>query len=64
MYLNIMYDNKYLNLNVTDEDDPDIVRIFDEHFSTVGRRLEDFHRSNLSAHAIPTDYLSNFLTQN
>ena len=44
MYLNIMYDNKYLNLNVTDEDDPDIVRIFNEHFSTVRCRIDHFYR--------------------
>ena len=50
--------------DITYENNPDIVRIFNEHFSTVGRRIDDFLQSNHSMNSIPTDYLPNFSTQN
>ena len=50
--------------DITYENNPDIARIFNEHFSTVGRRIDDFLQSNHSTNSIPTDYMPNFSTQN
>ena len=50
--------------DITYENNPDIVRIFNEHFSTVGRRIDDFLQSDHSTNYIQTDYLPNLSTQN
>ena len=54
---NLFKNNKSIIFNdITYEDDPHIVRIFIEHISTVGHRIQDFNQSNLSVHTVPTDY--------
>ena len=45
------------------ENNPDIVRIFNEHILTVGRRVDDFLESNHYTTSIPKDYLQNLSTQ-
>ena len=50
--------------DITYKNNTDIVRIFNEHFLTVGQRIEYFLQSNHSMNSIPTDHLPNLSMQN
>ena len=50
--------------NTTYETDPQIVHAFNDHFSTVGSRIDSFLQRNSSSAITPSQYLSNFPIQN